>query len=84
VFLDVRHLSLIILDDDIYEKLVEESIRRYGSVRAILRVVNELLRKSLVPGDELIKLIYSEKLAEIDIRDFEEFCSKLSRRFEDR
>lgn len=84
MFLDVRHLSLIILDDDIYEKLVEESIRRYGSVRAILRVVNELLRKSLVPGDELIKLIYSEKLAEIDIRDFEEFCSKLSRRFEDR
>jgi hypothetical protein len=63
---------------------VEESIRRYGSVRAILRVVNELLRKSLVPEDELIKLIYSEKLAEIDIRDFEEFCSKLSRRFEDR
>jgi hypothetical protein len=76
--------TTIILDDDIYEKLVEESIRRYGSVRAILRVVNELLRKSLVPEDELIKLIYSEKLAEIDIRDFEEFCSKLSRRFEDR
>ena len=74
----------IILDDYIYEKLVEESIRRYGSVRAILRVVNELLRKSLVPEDELIKLIYSEKLAEIDIRDFEEFCSKQSRRFEDR
>jgi predicted CopG family antitoxin len=76
--------TTIILDDDIYEKLVEESIRRYGSVRAILRVVNELLRKSLVSEDELIKLIYSEKLAEIDIRDFEEFCSKLSRRFEDR
>jgi hypothetical protein len=76
--------TTIILDDYIYEKLVEESIRRYGSVRAILRVVNELLRKSLVPEDELIKLIYSEKLAEIDIRDFEEFCSKLSRRFEDR
>jgi hypothetical protein len=76
--------TTIILDDDIYEKLVEESIRRYDSVRAILRVVNELLRKSLVPEDELIKLIYSEKLAEIDIRDFEEFCSKLSRRFEDR
>ncbi len=76
--------TTIILDDDIYEKLVEESIRRYGSVRAILRVVNELLRKSLVPEDELIKLVYSEKLAEIDIRDFEEFCSKLSRRFEDR
>jgi hypothetical protein len=76
--------TTIILDDYIYEKLVEESIRRYGSVRAILRVVNELLRKSLVPEDELIKLIYSEKLAEIDIRDFEEFCSKQSRRFEDR
>jgi hypothetical protein len=76
--------TTIILDDYIYEKLVEESIRRYGSVRAILRVVNELLNKSLVPEDELIKLIYSEKLAEIDIRDFEEFCSKQSRRFEDR
>jgi regulator of sigma D len=76
--------TTIILDDDIYEKLLDESIRRYSSVRAILRVVNELLRKRLVPEDELIKLVHSEKLAEIDTRDFEEFCSKLSRRFEDR
>jgi predicted CopG family antitoxin len=37
--------TTVILDDDIYEKLVRESIRRYGTTRALSRVLNELLRE---------------------------------------
>ena len=52
----------VILDDDIYEKLVEESLKRYGTPRAISKVLNELLREHLSGRAELLRLIYSEKL----------------------
>jgi len=53
----------VILDDDIYEKLVEESLKRYGTPRAISRLLNELLREQLSGRGELPHLIYPEKLA---------------------
>ncbi|MGC9149087.1 MAG: hypothetical protein ACP5GI_06585 [Sulfolobales archaeon] len=76
--------TTVILDDDIYERLVQESVKRYGNVRSLSKVINDLLRKSLSSEDELIKLIYSEKLVEIDLGEFEEFRRELSKRFEDR
>jgi len=39
--------TTIILEDDIYKMLVEESIKRYGNVRSLSKVVNELLDKAL-------------------------------------
>jgi len=72
----------VLLDDDVYERLVEESIRRYGTVRALSRVLNELLRESLSARYDLVKLIYSEKLVEVDEEEFEGFRRELSMRFE--
>ncbi len=72
----------VVLDEDIYEKLVEESIRRYGTTRAISRVLNELLRESLKGKADLLRLIYSEKIARTTARDFEEFRRELSKRAE--
>ena len=74
--------TTVLLDDDVYERLVEESIRRYGTVRALSRVLNELLRESLSARYDLIKLIYSEKLVEVDEEEFEGFRRELSKRFE--
>jgi aminopeptidase C len=70
------------LDEDIYEKLVEESLRRYGTTRAISRVLNELLRESLKEEANLLRLIYSEKIARTTVREFEEFRRELSKRAE--
>lgn len=39
------------LDDDVYEALVRESVRRYGTVKALSRVANEILRKGLAVGE---------------------------------
>ena len=72
----------VILDDDIYEKLVEESLKRYGTPRAISKVLNELLREHLSGRAELLRLIYSEKLARTTAREFQEFRRKLSERVE--
>ena len=72
----------VILDDDIYEKLVEESLKRYGTPRAISKVLNELLREHLSGRAELLRLIYSEKLARATAREFQEFRRGLSERVE--
>jgi len=37
--------TTIILDDDIYRRLIEECIRRYGSTRKLSKLINEKLRK---------------------------------------
>ncbi len=77
--------TTILLDDDIYELLVMEAVRRYGSVKALSRVINEILRKGLKgDGDELAQLIYSEKLVSIDEGEFEEFRRDMSRGLEER
>lgn len=68
----------------IYEKLVKESIRRYGTTRALSKVLNELLRDSFSGRKELVKLIYSEKIAEVSIEKLNEFRRKLSKRFIER
>ncbi|RLI24614.1 hypothetical protein DRO58_07175 [Candidatus Bathyarchaeota archaeon] len=70
------------LDDDVYEKLVKESLSRYGTVRAISRVLNELLRESLRSHAHLIRLIYSEKIARTTAEEFESFRRELSKRLE--
>ncbi len=72
----------VILDDDIYEKLVRESLKRYGTPRAISRVLNELLREHLSGRAELLRLIHSKKVARTTAREFQEFRRELSERVE--
>jgi len=72
--------TTVILEDDVYEKLVEESVKRYGTARAISRVLNELLREAFRARKELLELIYSEKLVYIDEEEFEETRRELSER----
>ena len=72
----------VLLEESVYEKLVEESLKRYGTVRAISKVLNELLKDALKGKKEIIRLIYSEKVARTTAKEFEEFRRKLSRRLE--
>lgn len=59
---------------------MEESLKRYGTPRAISKVLNELLREHLSGRAELLRLIYSEKLARTTAREFHEFRRGLSER----
>jgi len=74
--------TTLLLEDEVYEKLVEESLRRYGTVRAVSKVLNELLKESFKGREEIIRLIYSEKIAKTTAKEFEEFREDLSRRLE--
>jgi len=74
--------TTVLLDEDVYERLVEESLKRYGTVKAVSKVLNELLKQSLKGREEVIRLVYSEKVAKTTVKEFEEFREKLSRRLE--
>ena len=76
--------TTVILDDDVYERLVEESVRRHGSVRALSRVLNELLRERLGGREDLVRLLYMDKVAEAGPEDLERLRRELSRRFVER
>ena len=74
--------TTVLLGESVYEKLVEESLKRYGTVRAISKVLNELLKDALKGEKEIVRLIYSEKVAKTSAKEFEEFRRELSRRLE--
>ncbi len=74
----------VTLDDDVYGRLVEESVKRYGTVRALSKVVNELLRERFSSREDLIRLIYSDRITWISTEDFVRFRRGLSERFESR
>ena len=76
--------TTVVLDDDIYEMLVRESIRRYGTTKALSKVLNELLRGRANSMRELVQLIYSEKLTWIDQAEVEKLRRELGKRFEER
>ncbi|MEM4498246.1 MAG: hypothetical protein QW692_05420 [Nitrososphaerota archaeon] len=74
--------TTILLDEDVYKKIVEESLRRYGTTKALSEVVNQLIRKALRNESELLSLIFSDKIAKTTSKEFEEFRRKLSERLE--
>ena len=74
--------TTILLDDDIYERLVNESMRKYRTTRAMSKVANELLKRALKGEANVLDLVFSEKLARTNAKEFETFRRELSKRFE--
>jgi hypothetical protein len=73
--------TTLVLDDKVYEKLVRESINRYGTARNLSKVVNDLVDEKSRRVD-VRELVFSEKIARTSAREFEAFRRKLSARFE--
>lgn len=74
--------TTVMLDEDIYPKLVELSLKKYGTVKALSKVLNELLKDALRGREAVLRLIYSDKIAKTTSRELEEFRGELSRRLE--
>lgn len=74
--------TTILLEDELYERLVEESLRRYGTAKALSRVINELLKRVFRDESELVGLLSAEKVAKVSTKEFERFRRRLSRRLE--
>lgn len=80
--------TTLVLDDDVYRALVEESLKRYGSTRYLSKVANELLREALTRArersalEELRRLLSRPKLARVTQEEFERFRAELSESLE--
>ena len=74
--------TTILLDDEIYERLVNESMRRYRTTKAMSKVANELLKRALKGEANILDLVFTEKLAKTSVKEFETFRRELSKRFE--
>jgi len=74
--------TTLVLDDKVYERLVKESLKRYGTARNISKVVNDMVEEKTEKKEGIMNLIYSEKIARTSAREFEQFRRKLSNRFE--
>ncbi|PUA34239.1 MAG: hypothetical protein B9J98_01225 [Candidatus Terraquivivens tikiterensis] len=64
--------------------MVNECVKRYGTTRALSRLINELLQEGLGSRAELLELIYSEKIVSVSQKELEEFRGRLSKRLEER
>jgi predicted CopG family antitoxin len=73
--------TTLVLSDRVYEKLVSESMKKYGSARNLSKVVNDMVEEKTAKSD-IMELIYSEKLTKTSAREFEESRRKLSTRVE--
>jgi predicted CopG family antitoxin len=78
----VSRRTTILLDEDVYRRLVEESLKKYRNTRGISRIINELLKRALKGEANILSLIFSEKKAKTSAKEFEEFRRELSRRLE--
>lgn len=74
--------TTILLNEDVYERLVQESVRRYKTTRAMSKVANELLQASLTGEADILSLIGSKKTAKTTAREFERFRRQLSKRLQ--
>jgi predicted CopG family antitoxin len=73
--------TTLVLNDEVYQKLVRESMNRYGSARRLSKVVNDLIEDRAAKID-IRELIYSRKVARTSAREFERFRRRLSARLE--
>ena len=81
--------TTVVLEDESYRRLVDESIKRYGTARAISKVINSMVeesstRKESGKHEEFLKLLYSKKVARTTAKEFERDRRKLSARLESR
>jgi predicted CopG family antitoxin len=74
--------TTILLADEVYQRLVQESVRRYKTTKGISKVANELLKSALRGEASIFDLIMSEKVAKTTTKEFEKFRRQLSKRFE--
>lgn len=71
--------TTVILERGVYEALVKESLEEYKTAKSISKVLNKLLKRSLMNKAKLTKLIHSKKLAKTTAKKFEEFRTELSK-----
>jgi len=70
--------TTVLLDSEVYDALVGESLKEYKNAKSISKVMNEMLKRSLTSRGRLIKLLYAKKVASVTAKEMERFREELS------
>ena len=71
--------TTVILEKDVYDALVKESLDEYKNAKSLSKVLNEIVKKTLMNKGKLTKLIHSRKITTITAKEFEKFRTELSK-----
>ena len=70
--------TTVLLEKDVYDALVRESIDKYNSSKAISKVLNEILKGALYNKNRIHELLHSKRVVKISNKEFEEFRHEMS------
>ena len=81
--------TTVVIQDDTYAKLVQESIQRFGNARAISRVIDAMVgeissSKKREAETKLAKVLHAKKVAKVSQKELERDRHELSVEFENR
>jgi len=80
--------TTVVIQDDTYAKLVQESIQRFGSARAISRVIDAMVKENKdekkQAEKEIVRILHSKKVAKVTQKELERDRHELSISFENR
>jgi uncharacterized HAD superfamily protein len=80
--------TTVVIQDDTYSKLVQESIQRFGNARAISKVIDAMVMESKdakkQAEKDIVRLLHSKKVAKVTQKELERDRYELSKSFENR
>lgn len=82
-----RRRTTLVLRDKTYAKLVQESLRRFGTPRAVSKVVDTMVEESTGRSERegILKLLSSKKVAKVTSKEeLERDRAELAHTFESR
>ncbi len=71
--------TTVVLDKEVYEALVKESVEEYNSSKAISKVLNKIVKQALSNKGRLSEILHSKRVAKTTAKEFEKFRHGLSK-----
>jgi hypothetical protein len=75
----MQRRTTVLLEKDVYDALVKESVAEYNSSKAISKVLNKVVRRALANKSRLHELLHSKRVAKVTQKEFEKFRHELSK-----
>ena len=71
--------TTVLLEKDVYDALVRESLEEYNSSKALSKVLNKIVKKALTNRGRLSEVLHSKRVARTTAKEFEKFRHELSK-----
>ncbi len=76
--MDMYKRTTVILEKEVYDALVSESLAEYNSSKAVSKVLNKIVKNALFNKGRMSELLHSKKVVKITNKEFEKFRHELS------